>query len=141
MRPVWQYLDKLKEHEHALSTLQHGTHAKPPVPLSTSSNDSAVIPEHHPSSPAPVSVASPTNDEQYDSLLFTNSDAEPDVLELLSDLDIEYVDKRPNGGNLWAIGGIELTEAMRSLGSKGYHFTFRPAGGRVTHGVPAWWME
>jgi len=63
-----------------------------------------------------------------------------DVTAILQDHQIEYVDKRPNGGALWALGGTELSSVMSDLAKRGFRFTFSKNGGRATDHRPSWWF-
>ncbi len=64
-----------------------------------------------------------------------------DVLDILKEKGISYVDKRENGGALWIIGAHELDAFMDELKSKGFRFLFSEKGGRVSKGEPAWYMK
>ena len=67
----------------------------------------------------------------------TSSD---DLLSELEAQSVEYIDKRPNGGALWVVGGAELSTMMSDMAKRGYKFTFNAGGGRATGHLPAWWI-
>ena len=66
---------------------------------------------------------------------------ELDVIQLVENLELEYVDKRNSGGALWVIGGRELTAIMMKLRSSGFHFLFKEGGGRSSDYKDAWWFK
>jgi very-short-patch-repair endonuclease len=59
----------------------------------------------------------------------------------LSKLGLEVIDKRPPGGVLWVIGGIELSHIMKDLAERGYLFTLSASGGKATNKRVAWYMK
>ncbi len=63
-----------------------------------------------------------------------------DVTSLMRKLDIPCVDKRPEGGTLWVIGGHELDPLMEDCSKYGCSFTFKPDGGKATQHKPAWYL-
>jgi len=63
-----------------------------------------------------------------------------DLIATLEERGVDYVDKRPNGGALWAIGGAELSTVMSDLAKRGYKFTFSARGGRATMQRPGLWF-
>lgn len=63
------------------------------------------------------------------------------VLEILKQEGVSYVDKRAAGGALWVIGGHELDDMMSQIKRKGYAFVFSDKGGKVTKGQSAWWYK
>lgn len=159
MDPVWQYLDNLQERKRKLpeplialpvavqeppreSTTVAHLHVRHEglVPLTEEADD---IQDHsiprlpdEASTPLHSNAAPDTGTAAKD-----NPEQGGDVLELLDDMNLEYVDKRPKNGVLWVIGGREIEENMKALKAKGHHFTFKPEGGRVTHGLPGWWKK
>ena len=52
-----------------------------------------------------------------------------------------FIDKRPNGGALWALGGLELSSVMSDLAKRGLRFTFSKNGGRATKHRRAWFIK
>jgi len=77
------------------------------------------------------------------------SEAEPkvqqteelNVIEVLKDLELTYVDKRSSGEALWVIGGLELTDSMKKLRNMGFHFHFKEGGGIRSKHRDAWWYK
>lgn len=64
-----------------------------------------------------------------------------DVVDLLAQHGVSYVDKRGNGGALWILGGKELSEIVTKCKTIGVKFTFKETGGRATKGKPGWWAK
>lgn len=64
-----------------------------------------------------------------------------DVIQLIDDLDLEYVDKRDLGGALWVIGGQELTSAMKKLRDFGFVFIYKVGGRKSSDYRDAWWYK
>lgn len=62
------------------------------------------------------------------------------VSRLLSN-SVEIVDKREQGGSLWAIGGKELSGVMSELKKQGFVFIFSLKGSKATNGQPAWYLK
>lgn len=63
------------------------------------------------------------------------------VAEELRHVGISIVDKRPQGGSLWAIGGLELNGIMQGLSESGALFNYAANGGKATGNHPGWWMK
>lgn len=53
-------------------------------------------------------------------------------------LGFEIIDKRPMGGNLWVVGGVELKPTIDEWATRGVVFHFKPTGGKATQHRPAW---
>ncbi len=53
---------------------------------------------------------------------------------IAEEMGLKIVDKTPQGGNLWVLGGEELSQALSPLG-----FSFAPKGGKATDGMTAWY--
>lgn len=66
---------------------------------------------------------------------------EKDILSLMEQLVIPFVDKRDEGGALWVIGGHELDSLMEDCKRYGYPFSFKPEGGKATQHKPAWYLS
>lgn len=66
----------------------------------------------------------------------TNKD---DLLALLKEKGIHFIDKRSNGGSLWLIGGNELKPVVEEAKKFGIRFHFKEEGGKATKGSPGWW--
>lgn len=61
-----------------------------------------------------------------------------DLIPYLSKMGLEIVDNRTAGGNLWIVGGQELSGLMEQLRARGTRFRFLQNGGRGTGNRPAW---
>ncbi|MDP2729714.1 MAG: DUF2791 family P-loop domain-containing protein, partial [Dehalococcoidales bacterium] len=61
------------------------------------------------------------------------------LVERLRSRGLEVIDKRPSGGALWVIGGLELMSLLKQLGDQGVSFKFASGGGQATKERPAWW--
>lgn len=76
-------------------------------------------------------------------------ESEPEVFEIKADwveavlLDnkMEFVDNRPNKGNLWVIGGKEIEVVLAPLEKHGAKFKFKQGGSKITGGKDAWWLS
>jgi len=83
-----------------------------------------------------VKTSSPGNSKKHNP-----ASQKTDVLEILKQEGVSYIDKRAAGGALWVIGGHELDEIMAQIKRKGYAFVFSEKGGKVTKGQSAWWYK
>ncbi|WP_197258390.1 DUF4145 domain-containing protein [Paenibacillus dendritiformis] len=63
-----------------------------------------------------------------------------EVGDYLSHQGLTVVDKRPNGGALWIVGGWELKEALFSLKPQGIFFKYAKNGSQSTKRKSAWFM-
>ena len=50
-------------------------------------------------------------------------------------------DNREKGGALWIVGGHEFDEVIEACEDLGFHFIFTEKGGRVTKGLPGWYLR
>lgn len=64
-----------------------------------------------------------------------------DIISLLEEKGITYVDKRSNGGSLWIVGGRDLEPIVKEAAQLGVRFSFAAAGGKATKGKPAWYTK
>lgn len=64
-----------------------------------------------------------------------------DIIRLLENQKLEYVDKRNSNGALWVIGGKEITTKMMMLRSSGFSFQFKEGGGKSSDYKDAWWYK
>lgn len=62
-----------------------------------------------------------------------------DILTLLRQHGVRFMDKRGNGGALWLIGGNELKPIIAEAKRLGFAFHFKEDGGKATKGAPGWW--
>lgn len=63
------------------------------------------------------------------------------IINLLDEEGIPYVDNREKGGALWIVGGHEFDEVIEACEDLGFHFIFTEKGGRVTKGLPGWYLR
>lgn len=118
-----------------------------PPPLEVNSNE---YKKTAPSiSPATAITSSETFDENasqnYEQLTIPGTPAvtqmSGDVISLIKEAGIDYIDKREKNGSLWIVGGHELSEFVKRCGEIGVHFTFKLGGGRATKGRDGWWTK
>lgn len=64
-----------------------------------------------------------------------------DEFEALEHWEIEYIDKRGNGGALWVIGDMGLKDLLQDFSIFGLRFHFKQGGGKATNGRDAWWSK
>lgn len=64
-----------------------------------------------------------------------------DILTVLKNRNVHYIDKRSNGGALWIIGGHELNSLVEEAKNMGILFHFKVGGGNVTKGKDGWWFK
>lgn len=64
-----------------------------------------------------------------------------DILTLVRQYGVHYVDKRSNGGALWLIGGNELKPIIAEAKRLGFAFHFKEDGGKATKGASGWWAK
>lgn len=119
--------------------------ASAPSPLSSAPVEPKASPPTPavPAKPAIIEPRSPSSMPVSQSSLESPPPAQAasnDLVAMLKDQHIECIDKRSNGGAMWAVGGIELSSLMSDLAKRGYKFTFSPSGGRATARRPAWWF-
>ena len=62
-----------------------------------------------------------------------------DILTLIRQHGVRFVDKRGNGGALWLIGGNELKPIIAEAKQLGFAFHSKEDGGNATKGAPGWW--
>lgn len=62
-----------------------------------------------------------------------------DIIALLKQRGVRFVDKRGNNGALWLIGGSELRPVVEEAKGLGFHFRFKEEGGKATKGASGWW--
>ena len=70
------------------------------------------------------------------------AEAEVDwVAAMLASRGVQVIDRRPQGGSIWAVGGGELDALMSDFAAHGAEFTYKMEGGKATKGHAAWWMQ
>ncbi len=67
--------------------------------------------------------------------------AKDDILRILSDYGIEYIDRRGRNGVLWIIDGPGTEDAVRLLRSNGYILNYTDKGSRSTGHRPAYYYD
>lgn len=64
-----------------------------------------------------------------------------DIISIIKNAGIEYVDCRDKRGALWIIGGNDLQEFVDSCNMYGYEFAFVSTGSNATDRRPGWWLK
>lgn len=64
-----------------------------------------------------------------------------DIIQMIENLELEYVDQRNSGGALWVIGDLKLTDVMMKLRDLGFYFLFKEGGGRSSDYRDSWWYK
>jgi hypothetical protein len=64
-----------------------------------------------------------------------------DIIGILLDNNLEFADKRPQGGCLWVVGSIELNDFFGALKEKGFSFHFAKNGSNSTGFAPGWYLD
>jgi Domain of unknown function (DUF4145) len=84
------------------------------------------------------------NPSNEDSVQQTETEKKPQssfrLIEYLRNQGLEVLDKRPNGGTIWVVGGWELNEILFPLKEKKIYFRFTKNGSRSTKRRPAWFL-
>lgn len=62
-------------------------------------------------------------------------------VDVLRSVGLEVIDKRPQGGALWVVGGNELKTLMDAFAAQGLAFTYTPGGSKSTGNRPAWFIK
>lgn len=70
-----------------------------------------------------------------------NKAKQRDVIELIKQNGVPYIDKRDKGGALWIIGGKELAGFVSECKKYGYVFKFKAGGGKASKGKDSWWIR
>ena len=65
----------------------------------------------------------------------------PNVLVILAQRGISFIDKREHGGALWVVGDHSLDNLMTELKGLGFSFSYSEKGGRITKYKPGWFMR
>lgn len=129
------------KHLHETITQVAGMNAAVAQPVTASHHAPTVS---HADSMAPVSVSeSGPERELTQSTAQQTTGATAGALEVgdyLAEQGMPIIDKRPNGGALWIVGGWELKDALFALKPHGIHFKFAKNGSQSTKRKPAWFM-
>ena len=64
-----------------------------------------------------------------------------DIITLIKNAGIEYIDLRDKKGALWIVGGQELQDFTDSCNKFGYEFAFVANGSKATDRRPGWWLK
>lgn len=92
-----------------------------------------------------VQQTKPSNDQEDASQIGSTSkeisfQETEDIIRLMENNRLTYVDKRQQGGVLWLIGGMEHADFILQARNKGYTFKYCPGGGRSTGNKTAWYL-
>lgn len=68
-------------------------------------------------------------------------DYDHQLADILAGKGLEVVDKRPQGGALWVVGGTELRAVFVEMRRLGFTFAFTPNGSRSTSYRPSWYLK
>jgi hypothetical protein len=69
------------------------------------------------------------------------ADLSMDIITLIKNNGVKYVDNRLNKGALWIIGGEELRPLVNECRKLGVTFKFSEGGGRATSNKSGWWAK
>ena len=64
-----------------------------------------------------------------------------EIIKLLKESNVKYIDKRNRNGALWILGGPELQPVVNKAKKLGFTFIYKEGGGKVTKGKNAWWCK
>ena len=64
-----------------------------------------------------------------------------EIIKLLEESKVSYIDKRKQKGALWILGGSELQPVVNKAKKLGFTFIYKEGGGKVTKGENAWWCK
>lgn len=64
-----------------------------------------------------------------------------DIITLLNQLGVSFIDRRDNNGALWILGGMELKDVVERCKKIGVKFSYKEDGGRATKGKAGWWAK
>lgn len=87
-----------------------------------------------------VEAAIPVEEQMPEQPTNNGGSEKAEVGDYLSSQGLTVVDKRPNGGAMWIIGGWELKERLFSLKPQGIFFKYAKNGSQSTKRRPAWFM-
>lgn len=71
----------------------------------------------------------------------SNDDLNNSLVSTLEARGLDVIDKRNKNGNLWVVGGSELSPVFNEFTKKGIKFKFAPNGSRSTNKLPGWYMS
>jgi len=64
-----------------------------------------------------------------------------DVIGLIRGNNLKFADKRPQGGCLWVVGSMDLSDFFGALKEKGFTFRFSKNGSHSTGFAPGWYLD
>lgn len=101
--------------------------------------------EEGPAPTASIATEGTTEEDPAEAKAVDQPQADPASAEAcfarLAAAGADWIDKRPQGGALWVVGGQTLAPIMEDLQALGVAFSFKPGGGRTTDGRDAWWTK
>jgi len=62
-----------------------------------------------------------------------------DIIEAVKKYNLKYVDKRGSGGDVWVIGGLEISSTIARLRELGFAFSYIAGGVKSSNYNDAWW--
>jgi DnaJ-class molecular chaperone len=88
-----------------------------------------------------ASLASGAEEAGTDERDQSRSERSDQLLSILEDLRLTFIDKRPSGGALWVVGDEPLGTVLNAIDAAQYRFEFAKAGGRATRHQPGWFLR
>ena len=70
-----------------------------------------------------------------------DEESSDEIIQLLKESKVTYIDKRNRNGALWILGGSELQPVINKAKKLGFTFIYKEGGGKVTKGKNAWWYK
>ena len=71
----------------------------------------------------------------------SNEGIQDEIVQILDEKNISYIDNRNNKGCLWIIGDESLSSVFDKFSQYKVSFHYKAHGGRATKGKPAWWTK
>ena len=131
--------------ERALEVTETNSKARPvsATPTMNLPTATTAIPTRKASKCTPRQSTLPDAIQEEDQLMIPGMEAvatsDSDVISAIRRAGVKYVDKRPNNGALWIIGGKELVSLVNECKKLGVKFRFKEGGGHATNNKDAWW--
>lgn len=72
---------------------------------------------------------------------FSNKGIQDEIIQILDEMNLSYIDNRNNKGCLWIIGDENLSSVFDKFSQYKVLFHYMAHGGRATKGKPAWWTK
>ncbi|MEC0269705.1 AIPR family protein [Paenibacillus anseongense] len=70
-----------------------------------------------------------------------SSCVESDLITILENASLEFIDKRASGGCLWVIDTIKCAKIVKELSKQGHSFVFSSKGSKTTKNRAAWFLK